>query len=254
MQRWRTGVSICVLVVLLIHAAGIQHIHAQDPPDRADTIAIISSPVEGGTISGEVIIRGSASHPTAFESFQLEYANLTNPTPIWLPITTVPIRQAVTTDEILGIWSTVDAGIADGLYQIRLLVTLTDASIEPVVFVVSNLQLVNTAPTPIPTVPQVDTSIQSTSEVPEIEQPPTATPRPTVASLPSSSENDFVAPAAEESSTSLNFGRLQNAFCAGGIVSLILFGLLIGYLSVRARLRPVARQLMWQIRDEIGDD
>lgn len=233
---------------------------AQQPPDRADTIAVITSPVEGAVISGAVEIRGSAAHPSAFSYFQLEYANLSNPTPIWIQITP-QIQQQATADELLGVWETVNLGIADGLYQIRLRVVLNDPTIEPVTVIVSELQLINTQPTPIPTFSGGDALVQETpNDAPVIEQPPTRTPRPATPAAsndnPSAADNALVAAPANDGNggSSINLGRLQSAFCTGTIISLLLFGILLGYIALRARLRPVTRQIMWQIRNEMDDD
>jgi hypothetical protein len=261
MRRWQHVIIAGIFLgafLAIFHAQTLQQTIAQEPPDRAETVAIITTPTEGGVISGTIQIRGSASHPSAFDYFQLEYANLNNPTPIWLPITP-QIRQQALTEEILGVWETVNTGVADGLYQIRLRVFLNDANIEPVTFIVTNLQLVNTQPTPIPTVSGGDAAAQPTSdEAPIIQQPPTRTPRPAtpIPDTTSSADNVLAAAPASESDggSSINFGRLQGAFCTGTVISLVLFGLLIGYMALRTRLRPVTRQLMWQIRNEMEDD
>ncbi len=242
-----------ILACVLVSTTFAPTTYAQEPPNIADTIAIITSPATGEVISGTVIIRGSAAHPTAFAYYELEYANLGTPSPIWLPVTR-QITQQAPTDEILGVWNTVGDGVADGLYQIRLRVALTDTTIEPVTVIATNLQLVNTAPPPLPT---VDTGVNPPPPSPGpsptsgIELPPTNTPRPTVEVL---SGGQPAAPATTTTeSVSIEFGRLQSAFCTGGIVTLLFFGVLFAYLSVRARLRPITRQLIWQMRD-INDE
>lgn len=248
-------VVVCLLVGGIVDTAAT---YAQEPPNAADTIAIITNPSNGGVISGDVIIRGSAAHPSAFAYYELEYANLANPDPIWLPITG-PISQQAPTDEILGIWSTVGDGVSDGIYQIRLRVFLTDPDIPPVEVVVTNLQLINNAPTPLPTVDEgANPPLPTTGPAPTsaIELPPTSTPRPTIEVL---GANNLPQPPAlgndtDEGGSSIDFGRLQNAFCTGGVVTLLFFGVLFFYLSVRARLRPITRQLMWQMRDNFDDE
>lgn len=254
MRRWQRVVLILVMMLwgsVSLFTTAI----AQEPTDRSQTVAIITTPEDGGVISGSVLIFGSASHPSAFDYFQLEYANLNNPTPIWLPIT-LQIRQQAPENEVLGIWETVETGIADGLYQIRLRVFLNDTNVEPVTFVVTNLQLVNTAPTPVPTVAGGDVIVQETPDAaPIIEQPPTTVPRIATSLPAASSSSNLVAGTPEDSgSSSINFARLQSAFCTGTIISLAFFGVLLGYISVRARLRPVTRQIMWQIRNEMDDE
>ena len=228
---------------------------AQDPPDPTLSDAIISSPADSALISGAVEIRGIATHPTAFAYYELEYANLLTPS-IWLPIGG-QVGQPVTGegDDLLGVWDTVGNGISDGLYQIRLSVYLNDETVEPKTYIAANLTLQNVAPTPLPDVSSsgVDTSGDPTSAAPSIDLPPTSTPRPTIATIndPNISNNAL---ASGESSSSINFGRLQTAFCSGAIFSLVLFAVLIGVLTVRARLRPLTRQMMWQIRNEMKDE
>ncbi|PJF45029.1 MAG: hypothetical protein CUN55_01020 [Phototrophicales bacterium] len=241
-----------LVLVLVVCCTGMlfsNMAYAQEPPNVADTIAVITSPVTGGVISGQVIIRGSAAHPTAFAYYELEYANLASPSPIWLPITG-QIRQQAPTDEILGVWDTVGDGVSDGLYQIRLRVFLTDPNIEPVEVIVTNLQLINSAPTPLPT---IDESLNPPAPTPgpsptsPIELPPTNTPRPTIAVIANEPAQPSVS--STDTSSSIDFGRLQSAFCTGSILALFFFGILFAYLSIRSRLRPITRQLMWQMRD-----
>lgn len=240
-----------LLAMIVLVGQGV--VYAQDPPDPSLTIANISSPLNGGFISGEVPIRGSAAHPTAFNYYELEYANLANQSPIWLPIGG-RVSQQVPNDGILGIWDTIGGDIADGLYQIRLRVFLDDPEIEPITVTVTNLQLGNTPPTALPSVAP-DLSSDTTSEAPEIELPPTTAPRPTVETLADTSITSNSSRAGEDGGdTAINFGRLQSAFCTGSIVSLVFFGLLLAYLGMRARLRPLTRQLMWQIRNEMKDE
>jgi hypothetical protein len=57
-----------------------------------------------------------------------------------------------------------------------------------------------------------------------------------------------------DSSFSINFGQLQSSFCTGVYIALIGFALFAGYLWLRARLRPTARQMWWQIRSEFDRD
>ena len=225
MIRWQWLLHGWLIALLLMLGLPTANVLAQDPPDRADTVAFITEPTSDSVISGSVIIRGAAAHPSAFDSYSLEYANLANPTPVWLPITP-DVRQQAADEQILGIWETVNTGIADGFYQIRLTVRLTDETVEPVTIVVSNLQLINTAPTPLPTVPPADNAdFGDPTNVPPIEQPPTTTPQPTTETLPDTNTTFNSTVANDSGGSSLNFGRLQSAFCTGAFVTFILFGI-----------------------------
>lgn len=228
--------------------------YAQEPPGVQDTIAVVTSPVPFQTISGQVVISGSAGHPSAFVGYELEYDNLTDPTEIWLPIGSRVTQQV--TEGTLGIWDSVGLGISDGPYQIRLRVFLSIPDTAPVEFVVTNLTLINTAPTPLPTIDTSDNIIPPTpgpSPTSPIEQPPTNTPRPTIESR-IQPDNNRPSATSTSSSTSLNFGRLQGAFCFGSTLAFGFFAVLLGYLWVRARLRPVTRQIVWQIRNELDQE
>ncbi|MCP4249683.1 MAG: hypothetical protein GY778_21795, partial [bacterium] len=180
----------------------------------------------------------------------MEFDNLQGPGEIWLPIGQRVSQQR--TGESLGIWDTVAGGIADGLYQIRLRVFLNDEELLPVEFVVSGLQLVNTAPTPLPTVPADDVTegpppTAGPSPTSLIIQPPTNTPRPTIETLGSGSEGGGpVASGAESGSTEVNFGRLQSAFCAGSVIALVFFALDLP----RERLRYCSRISSSRIPDK----
>jgi hypothetical protein len=245
-----------LLAVLL--PATLNSLLAQEPPGREATIAVITSPVPDSTISGQVVIMGSAGHPALFAYYELEYKNLLEPNDIWLPVGARISQQK--TNEILGIWDTVGTGVADGTYLIRLRVFLNSPDEPPVEFIVNNLQLINTTPTPLPNIPPTSqvTLLPATpgpSPTSLIDQPPTTTPRPTIETLGNTSDNSQ-SPGfnSSQGETTLNFGRIRSAFCTGSILALIFFGLLGSYVWLRARFRPVARQVMWQIRNEFEDD
>ncbi|MBI5931477.1 MAG: hypothetical protein HY862_19365 [Chloroflexi bacterium] len=220
---------------------------------REATIAIITSPADGSTVSGQVVIMGSASHPSVFVGYEVEFDNMADANEIWLPIGT-RVSQPIT-EGTLQIWDTVANNVADGVYQIRLRVFLNLPDEPPVEFVVQNVTVLNSVPTLLPTsLPPPATSTEGPpAPTAPIQQPPTNTPRPTVETL-INSNNSSSSLSGETSSSSLNFDRLQGAFCSGAVIAGVFFALLGGYLAVRARLRPVARQIMWQIRSEIDDD
>ncbi len=246
-----------VLVLSLILLLCIGPATAQDdPPGIEATVAFITAPTDNSTISGPVVIEGSAAHPAVFDYYSLEFDNLSDPNEVWLPIAEQVAQQK--TGDTLGIWNTVRDGIADGNYQIRLQVFLTDPELPPVTVLVTNLTLVNTSPTPPPTVPSEDEFNPSPTVGPSptspIDQPPTNTPRPTIAPLVQDPPASTAASSTAEEGSDINFSRIQNAFCLGGGIALIFFALLGTYLWVRARFRPIARQLMYQIRSEIDND
>jgi hypothetical protein len=226
---------------------------AQDP--RADTVAIISNPTQGQVVTGAVQIIGSASHPTLYAGYELEFDSLSDANEIWIPITQRVLQPI--NNNILGIWDTAgNLRVPDGSYQIRLRVFLSDGS-EPVAFVVRDVVITNTAPTPLPSLPPdlptptpPDQIGGETSPTPLVIQPPTSTPR---ASNALGSVNNPPA-GGDNTEFTLNFDRLQNAFCEGSIVAFAFFALLAGYLWLRERIRPIVRRALWQIRNELDQD
>lgn len=229
---------IVLFLVLLIPLTGF----AQD----AEGVAVITSPVDGQPLFGLVEITGTVQHPSLFGGYVLEWSNAQNPQ-VWLPIQQ-PVSQQVS-NGILGQWDTVGGAIPDGIYQIRLRMFLNDGTFRD--YEVKGLTLANSAPTNIPTVGFVEAAtptlpLLSDEGTPLIQQPPTVTPRPTFdqPALPvnNSDEGTFV-----------NFGAAQNAFCNGVFFSVLLFGVVIGYLVLRSQISPLTRRIWWQIRSELDD-
>lgn len=229
---------------------GGESIHAQDPRD--ETIAVINSPAESEQVTGLVSITGSASHPSLFAGYELEFDSLDNTSTIWLPIGQRITQQV--TNNILGQWDTVELRVPDGQYQLRLSVFLTDSD-EPVTFVVSNIQVINTAPTSLPTFEaggDAPTARPVTESAPPIVQPPTRTPNPTSEALAIPIEDGTDDTSRGE--ISLNLDGVQNAFCLGVYIAIAFFAAFGGYVWLRNRIRPTARQFMWQIRNEFDQD
>ncbi|MFZ4814985.1 MAG: PKD domain-containing protein [Phototrophicaceae bacterium] len=105
---------------------------------------LILSPVPGSIVAGNVQVLGAASHPQ-FLQYQVEYGPDPNFGNLWFPITGV--IQSPIVNGLLGIWNTTTTN--DGLYQIRLRVTLRDGT--SLATVVNNVRVQNRQPTPIPT-------------------------------------------------------------------------------------------------------
>ena len=126
--------------------------YAQGTSDNAN--AVITWPPPVYVLRGQFTIRGTANLPDMthyfLEANQLN-ENLAPQSDVWVPIV-LPSQTAVT-DGVLGVWDTTTIG--DGLYQLRLTVSLSSGS--PVLFIVSPLRVQNTpspfeaTPTPPPT-------------------------------------------------------------------------------------------------------
>lgn len=231
-----------LLLIFCVCVFGWGHAFAQDTDEsRYEIIA----PVESGQLFGLVEIIGTASHPSLFRSYSLEWSNAQNPD-VWLPVQQ-PVSQQVT-DSLLGQWDTVR--IPDGVYQLRLRLSLTDDTERQVI--IRGLAVANSAPTPLPTaeLPQLPTNAPLTGES-LINQPPAATPRPTF-------EQPNFEPSVSTRNTNsseifVTFDSAQAAVCNGALFSMIFFGVIVAYLLLRKQISPYTRRLWWQIRSEIED-
>lgn len=236
----------CCLLLLALPASAQQ--------DEGEVL--ITEPAPGQELFGLVQISGTATHPSLFNGYVLEWRSAQSPV-LWLPINS-RVNQQVQ-DGVLGQWDTVASGVPDGLYQIRLQMFLTDGTVRE--YQVDNLRLVNSAPTSVPTVapvvPQVATPLSlptpGASPTSPIEQPPTATPRPDQAA-PVIAVADDSGDSSATLNEIVNFSALQSAFCRGIFFTLGLFGFILLYLALRQQLSPYTRRLWWQIRSEMNDD
>jgi hypothetical protein len=224
-------------------------------------VAVITSPVDGQQLFGLADITGSAAHPDAFASYTLEYDELSEPAAQWF-LVQERVTQQVQND-VLGAWNT--NMVPDGVYQLRLRVFLDDGQIGE--FVVSNLRVINSEPTPVPTVavepagatPSTPTPGPSPTSL--IEQPPGNDPSPggisglNTANSSSEAEAPTGLPADEtdSQSTRINMARVRRAFCAGVYLAIGGFVIMLGYVLIRGPVRPYVRRLIWQIQDELDD-
>jgi hypothetical protein len=229
---------------------------AQTPED---IVAVITFPATGQQLFGLVNILGSAGHPTAFNSYTLEYNDLGNPGAPWLLVQ--PRVQQQVRDDVLGTWNT--TVVPDGTYQIRLRVFLDDGQVGETI--VSNLKVVNSQPTPVPTAatgadvaPVIATPGPSPTS--PVEQPPSNNPSASgIEGLGPASDSEIgpssgTSTGRAKSETRINTSRIRSAFCAGVYLTLAAFGVLLAYSLVRGRLRPYTRRLSWQPQDTWRDD
>ncbi len=227
---------------------------AQDiTPTTEPGVLSIASPTDGQQLFGLVEIVGTATHPSLFDGYILEWSNIQNPE-VWLPIQQ-RVNQQVN-NGVLGQWDTVSAGVPDGIYQIRLRLFLTDETTQD--FQVNNLVLINSAPTQVPTpLPAVPTAtiqalpLSGPTPTSVVQQPPTVTPRPTFENpVDLNQENS----SGDEENSIFNFSAVQSAFCLGAYFSMAFFALVITYLVFRKQISPFTRRLWWQIRSEFDND
>jgi hypothetical protein len=245
----RLSLLLAVLICFLL--VGIA---AAQSPDAI--VAVITSPTDGQQLFGLINVTGSAEHPTAFDSYTLEYNDQSDPNAAWLLVQ--PAVQQQTQNGVLGTWNT--NMIPDGVYRLRLRVFLTDGQSQE--FTVSNLRVVNTAPTPIPTTaagvsdPALNAPVAGPSPTSPIEQPPSSNPvaGDTTVLDPTGGESaplEAVSSGSRaEKSTRINTERVRGAFCAGVYITFGIFGMMLVYSLLRGRLRPYTRRLAWDVQDD----
>jgi len=246
-----------VLLAIILCTVGIGLAAAQTS-DGA--IAVITYPATGQQLFGLVNITGSAGHPTAFNSYTLEYNDLGDPGAPWLLVQ--PRVQQQVNNDVLGAWNT--NVVPDGTYQIRLRVFLDDGQVGETI--VSDLKVVNSQPTPVPTAAtgaelSPDAPTPGPSPTSPIQQPPSNNPAAsglepvgpanddTGANPPSTSSGTRAS-----SETRINTARIRSAFCSGVYLTLVIAAVLLVYALVRGRLRPYTRRLLWQPEEPWSDD
>ncbi len=225
----------CILLAMLLPGVVLR---AQSDPS-----AHVTSPASGQVLFGVIPISGTASNPT-MQSYRIEYQLQGDLNAPW-QLVTGPVTQQVT-NGVLGQWDTTK--IADGIYQLRLRVTLRNATVLE--DYARALTVANQQPTPLPTLPPAPTatSLPTSGPTPTqlIQQPPTLTPRiaPIVApptdvppTLPVQTSADNTSNVAPDTTTTLSFAAIQSAVCGGAFIAVIGFIALGVYGFIRERMR-----------------
>ncbi len=211
-----------LLACLSLLALGVPLAEAQD-----QGLAVIAAPQDGATVSGNVPILGTATHPQ-FLRYELAFGYSPNPTDTWFTIQE-PVKFAVVND-VLGRWDT--TGITDGVYTLRLRVFWTERLFLEAF--VRDVHVQNATPTPPPLPPLTLTpSAVAATATPVIVLPPTSTPRPTTAVA---SANTTGRPASTAPSW-LDNQIIGQAGLTGLALTASLFVLLGLYLGFKAALR-----------------
>jgi len=238
-KRWGIVLALASLLCLVMLTAAVYAVPVSAQTDGEAQVAI-TSPTSGAQLFGRVTVSGSAYHPSAFASYTLEFNDLREPA-VWSLFSRVV--QGPVTNDVLGEWDTTQ--IQDGTYQLRLRLFLTNG--ETYEAVVTNLEIRNTEPPPIPTaIPQQTEPLASDSSgtveiVPTIAQPQSI-------GVPEQTVPDSAAPQANPSAgltvdtsgdadTKINLGRVQDAFCVGAYVGMGAFAAMLGYAVLRKRIR-----------------
>lgn len=218
----------------------------------------ITSPTEGSTLSGQIDIVGTATHPN-FNSYGLLYASGARVTGETNWRLDNPIAWNVDTQVVngmLGTWDTTQ--VPNGQYVLALAV-FEVGNETPMVYFINNLTVLNeeTTPTPEPT-PTPDPEEAGPDEgtpteeappppaAPTIMQPPTATPRPT-ATLAVEGPADGDEDGGDDEggllpSDILSFDAVKDAFRTGAQLALLLYAVGILYAVAKAVIRYYLRQ------------
>jgi len=233
------------MVILTLLLALIGTPESLAAPLQQDPVWIVTYPTDGTPVSGEVTIQGTATHPS-FVSYGVLYAP--GPTPTgdsqWVPIVFGVPNMVV--NGPLATWDTTT--LPNGQYTLALAV-YEAGNDTPNLHFVNNITVHNEAVTPTPTPTATPEATTETGEqptpaaevaVPTIEQPPTATPRPTATfaadAPPSEGETNG------DAESSFSVAEIREAFTAGVWIAVLLY--LTGglYVAGRAVLRYYLRQ------------
>jgi hypothetical protein len=254
-SRWLRGlVLLAICMVLLPRQLSLA------APTEQDANMTITSPEEGSVLSGQVEIRGSATHPN-FNSYGLLYASGARVTGETNWRLDNPITWNVNTmvvNDVLGTWDTTQ--LPNGQYVLALAV-FEVGNETPMVYFINNLTINNeeTTPTPEPSpTPDPETEAQEPGAEPPVEGeagpppaaptivlPPTTTPRPTetVVAVGSTDEDEngddeggFLP------SDIFSVEAVKEAFKTGAQLAFLLYAVGILYALIKAVIRYYLRQ------------
>jgi len=256
-RRWAA-----VMLALCWLASAASLAQAQDPNG-------ISSPRDNAVVSGQVLIQGTARH-AQFLRYELAFFKEFESQGDWVVFYTG--NQPVV-NGVLTTWDTTvgrDAGAPfypDGTYRLRLRVVQQDANYGE--YYVMGLSLANeeatpepeeldeeATPEPLPTVPAL-----IPTELPTLTPFPTATPRPAAVAEVEGPDDPLPPVVGAQPLLALE-GEFDVARIRGGLVTgiklaFVFFGVLAGYVLMRALLRSVLTHaggwdLPARLRDWLG--
>jgi hypothetical protein len=184
--------------------------------------AAIDSPTTGQAVQGAVVVQGSNA-VDGFQSYEIDFTDAGDPNQSWIPIqnSTEPIQ-----DGIMAVWDT--SAIADGDYNLRLLIFKTDGSRSEAtvrgVLVRNNTPLEIGSASPTVMYVTLGPGMSTSTPIPQGILQPAATPSPsTPAPLPTNPA-EITAP------------QVMQTFGTGAALSIGVFVLLGAYVGIRAFL------------------
>ncbi len=229
---------------------------------RAQLSNGIYEPENGASVSGIVVVRGTANDPEFLRyelAFRSEFASRSD----WIVFAQ---GERPVTDSTLAIWDTTVGGeispvFPDGRYRLRLRVVRSDYNYDEYFttdLLVANLSLTptitgtltqtleTTSSTPLPATIIAATRGASGGILPTLTPFPSPTPGPTpanAASSPSSQRDDGDNEGGLlRQITDIDLGRFGKAFWYGVTIVAIAFAALAGYLLIRTLVRWMLRQ------------
>ena len=234
---------VLVLVMLVGSSPGLA-------APRYQARSVITYPANGMTLGGVVDVVGIATHPN-LNFYQVRYAPGSEPTADsqWVDFAIVQARQVE--NDVLGSWDTTT--VPDGAYTIALAVWGQDDVASPYVFFVTFLTVNNAQFLPTPTPQQepptpepLPTEVVGATPTPVlVEQPATPTPRPTSTTTAPAGVGTLTPESPEEEggpAFTLDTTQLREAFCAGGMIPVLLLLVWGIYLLMKASVRWLLRQ------------
>lgn len=211
-------------------------------------LALLSSPVEGAIVNGQVNLIGTANDPQ-FSRYELAFAYDPNPTDTWFEI--APPANIPVTTGTLGIWDTTT--ITDGTYMVRLRV-FGSGSNTPTEVIVQNIQVRNDSPTlaPLSTNAVTAAPIASNSPVATLAlTPEPATPPPTAVGTAAPQPNASAEPTPSLLPAFPDLSSYAVAFCNGVYLTGAVFLIIAVYVIVRDRIRGPIRKWIRRVISDI---
>ena len=254
-RAWVRG----LFLLFLIAGLGLQNTHGLAAPPNQNPVWTITSPREGTTVSGEVAIQGTATHPN-FDSYGVLYATGPRPTADsdWVPIV-FGVKSSVV-NGTLATWDTTQ--MPNGQYTLALAV-FEQGNTEPNLHFTNNITISNeeTTPTPSPTPEETETGEPGPEEgatteagpppaAPTIVQPPTATPRPTPTLSPALVGGDEDGGDGEDNALIpgdiFSLDAVKESFRIGVQLAFLVYAIGILYVLAKAVIRYYMRQTQEQ--------
>lgn len=256
------GLSKRVVILLLLCTVGLSLVFAS--AIHAQVGNGIYEPADGDTVSGVVVIRGTAVHPQ-FLRYELAFLQASRLGSDWIVFAQgdQPVQ-----DDTLAVWDTtvgqpVSPVFPDGLYRLRLRVVRADYNYDE--FFANNIAIANLTATPSPTGTVTTTlplppTLPSTGELEATRRAgsgvlPTLTPFPTPSPLPTVAIADLGAADSAGGNEdqpaglinrimSIEASRFSQAFWFGAGLVFVTFACFAAYILLRGVWRRVRRR--WQ--------